>query len=546
MIQSNYRFRIVLVTLGLLAASAAAELKPEEVLVVGNAAVPDSVELTRYYAKARGLPKSNVVLVKTSPKDVIGWEDYQSQLRRPIAAWMKRQKIHNRIRAVCLMWGVPVRISDELKALYARQYGRYHVRMALVQELIGRVGRRFPDPRTEGLEPLSKLFASPLPAPKPLGKLSELRTDIDKMLQLKADEIDRLEDAGKRRIARRQLLALHKEFRGLGGLVPALNKGEKAGGLDRDAVRKRLEEAREALAALERKAPGAETIDRRLELIAEIRGVNGASLAAVKERNARRKMPRDAALDSELALLWQGKYPRKRWVPNPLNYRIAPRLRGKKLPPTLMVTRIDGPTRADALRIIKHSLATEKAGLTGSFAIDAGGLPRAKKYDEHLEELMRFAKRKTDLKVIYDDKVPLLPRGSCPGAALYVGWYSLRKYVPSCTWAQGAVGWHIASFEAQHLRDPSTNEWAAKMIQNGVVATLGAVDEPYLGSFPEPEAFFPLLLTGKYSVAECYWRTVPTASWRITFIGDPLYTPFKANPQVKVADLPEGLAPREE
>jgi hypothetical protein len=76
-----------------------------------------------------------------------------------------------------------------------------------------------------------------------------------------------------------------------------------------------------------------------------------------------------------------------------------------------------------------------------------------------------------------------------------------------------------------------------------VAATAGAVDEPLLMAFPAPEEFYPLLLTGKYTIAECYWRTTPKASWQLTLIADPLYNPFKKNPQVLLKHLPPGLAP---
>jgi uncharacterized protein (TIGR03790 family) len=138
----------------------------------------------------------------------------------------------------------------------------------------------------------------------------------------------------------------------------------------------------------------------------------------------------------------------------------------------------------------------------------------------------------------------LFPAGSCPDAALYVGWYSLQKYVPAFRWVRGSVGWHVASFEAQHLRDPASQEWCVKMIQNGVAATVGAVEEPTLGAFPLPQDFFPLLLTGRYTLAECYWRTVPQASWRLTLIADPLYNPFAKNPQLPLSALPPMLAGR--
>jgi hypothetical protein len=83
------------------------------------------------------------------------------------------------------------------------------------------------------------------------------------------------------------------------------------------------------------------------------------------------------------------------------------------------------------------------------------------------------------------------------------------------------------------------------MIQKGVAATIGAIDEPRLSAFPVSQDFFALLLTGRYSLAECYWRTVPNVSWRMTLIGDPLYTPFKTNPQVVLEVLPASLLPKQ-
>jgi len=52
-----------------------------------------------------------------------------------------------------------------------------------------------------------------------------------------------------------------------------------------------------------------------------------------------------------------------------------------------------------------------------------------------------------------------------------------------------------------------------------------------------------LLLTGKLPLAEVYWHTVPMTSWMICMVGDPLYTPYKTNPQMQVSDLPDRLRP---
>jgi hypothetical protein len=53
--------------------------------------------------------------------------------------------------------------------------------------------------------------------------------------------------------------------------------------------------------------------------------------------------------------------------------------------------------------------------------------------------------------------------------------------------------------------------------------------------------FFPLLLTGKYTVAEAYWLTTPLVAWKMTLIADPLYNPFKPKPALAVEDLPQQL-----
>ena len=72
-----------------------------------------------------------------------------------------------------------------------------------------------------------------------------------------------------------------------------------------------------------------------------------------------------------------------------------------------------------------------------------------------------------------------------------------------------------------------------------MAATLGPVSEPYLIAFPLPDDFFPLLMTGKQSLLEVYFRTVPHLSWQMILIGDPLYTPFRKNPAWR-GKLPSG------
>ena len=120
----------------------------------------------------------------------------------------------------------------------------------------------------------------------------------------------------------------------------------------------------------------------------------------------------------------------------------------------------------------------------------------------------------------------LFPVGACPRTAIYCGWYSVKKYVDAFDFVDGAIGYHIASFEAVSLRDPNSSQWCPAMLKDGITATLGPVAEPYLHAFPEPKAFFQELFNGSCLV-EAYYRTKPFNSWQLVLIGDPLYRPFK-------------------
>ncbi len=140
-----------------------------------------------------------------------------------------------------------------------------------------------------------------------------------------------------------------------------------------------------------------------------------------------------------------------------------------------------------------------------------------------------------------DEKATLFPPDSVKDCALYCGWYSVRHYIPFATFKPGAVAYHVASYEMISLHMEGEKGWCAGLLNDGVAATLGAVAEPYLSAFPLPDEFFPLLMTGKCNLAEAYWSTLPQVSWMMTCVGDPLYTPFAKDPQMKVNELPEPL-----
>lgn len=261
-------------------------------------------------------------------------------------------------------------------------------------------------------------------------------------------------------------------------------------------------------------------------------------IARIEGEITRMNMARQgASVDSELALVREEAYPLAGWIPN----RYFAGFQGKNLkgmPQKVMaVCRLDGPTEASVYRVINDSLFAEEHGLTGKAYFDARwpesaetkeskDLSPYQAYDRAIHSTARIVEKSGRFPVVLDEHEALFPAGSAPDAALYLGWYSLGKYVDAFTWSRGAVGYHVASAECTTLKNPASTVWCKSMLEKGVAATLGPVSEPYLQSFPAPEVFFGCLLSGN-TLAECYTVSNPFWSWQMVLIGDPLYRPFR-------------------
>ena len=222
------------------------------------------------------------------------------------------------------------------------------------------------------------------------------------------------------------------------------------------------------------------------------------------------------------------------WLPNP--YFVGFRGKTTKIDKSdvLMVSRLDGPTPEIVKRVIDDSIAVEKQGLTGKAYIDARWPdPGNKKvsgyafYDRSLHRAAEVIKKSGRMPVVLDSTSRLFEKGECKSAALYCGWYHLAHYIDAFQWQKGAIGYHIASAECRTLHDSKSDVWCIKMLEKGVAATIGPVNEPYVQSFPVPEVFFKLLTDGHLTLAECYTVSIPYLSWKQVLVGDPLYRPFK-------------------
>jgi uncharacterized protein (TIGR03790 family) len=250
------------------------------------------------------------------------------------------------------------------------------------------------------------------------------------------------------------------------------------------------------------------------------------------------KSDQRSSFDSELALVLAGDYAPAGWIANP--YFIG--FKSQKLPisrqEVLLVSRLDAPTDDIVKRIIDDSIKTERTGLSGTAYFDARWPLAAKNpppknkmgyrfYDRSIHLAAGRVRKSKRMPVKIDEKSELFQPGEAPDAALYCGWYSLARYVDAFKWRPGSVAYHIASAECRTLKKKDSRVWCKRMLEEGVAATVGPVNEPYLQAFPVPELFFALLLEGRLTLAEVYAFSKPFWSWQMVLIGDPLYRPFK-------------------
>lgn len=386
-------------------------LEPNEILIIVNGDISQSVRLAEYYCEKRKIPADNIVTLSlgSTLKDSISRQDYEKKLAVPIRSKLYSPAFAGKIRCLLTTYGVPFKAG-----------GRGHLKNS-----------------------------------------EQILKQLLKQQQEQKNKLTQLE------------------------LITS---------------------------------PQAERQKKKIN--ANLARLKAAIDPIVGEETA-------ACVDSELSMVLFEKYELYRWHRNKLNL---------KMPfwdyKSLMVSRLDGPSAGIAARLIDKALAAEKTGLKGKAYIDSGhsitqkGKALFKKYDQSLQDTAAMIKTRTDMPVVEERTSALFAPGQCPQTALYCGWYSLKNYIDAFDFVDGAIGYHIASWEAIDLRDPASRQWCPAMLVDGITATLGAVAEPYLSAIPEPKPFFEELLDG-HCLAEAFYRTKLYNSWQMILIGDPLYTPFK-------------------
>ncbi len=245
----------------------------------------------------------------------------------------------------------------------------------------------------------------------------------------------------------------------------------------------------------------------------------------------------DAAVDSELAclpLLGQN-YLRSGPLMNPF-YRTT---NAAALNPTnglVMVARLDGPTAAIANGLVDKAMEAETNGLWGRAYFDLRGLTNGpfKMGDDWLRVAADVC-RSLGFETVVDENPGTFPVSfPLSQVALYAGWYDENASGPfarpTVEFMPGAFAYHLFSFSAQTIRT-TTRFWVGPLLAKGVTATMGCVEEPFLGGTPDMAAFFARFVQSGFSFGEAAYACQAAVSWQTTVVGDPLYRPFDQGPE---------------
>jgi uncharacterized protein (TIGR03790 family) len=83
----------------------------ENVLLILNESSPASMEVGMYYAQKRGIPRANILRIKTTTADEISQNDFDRQIDEPIGSWLMSNFAQDRILYIVLTKGIPLRVS---------------------------------------------------------------------------------------------------------------------------------------------------------------------------------------------------------------------------------------------------------------------------------------------------------------------------------------------------------------------------------------------------------------------------------------------------
>jgi uncharacterized protein (TIGR03790 family) len=517
-----------------LVSHAESQLIANQLGLVVNERSPESLELGSYYAAKRGVPENHILRISVDPTDNITRKDYETKIVLPLREQLEKNGIAGSVRALAIFYGVPLKVlalepnADEQEVLLENSNAAQEAILKLQSIVVG-----ISNIRGKKIEPASIANISPQDL------INKAVTAIKEFGE-KPGPFANAEDENKFKL---QLQTYITDISGLAGLSQSIQITDPSSpaGIEFEKLKGDIKRGKELLMAADRiNSPKYRRTS--MQLTKRLFGAVGVLQRAAAFAAIFSTHESDAAVDSELPLLWwdHNQYQVSSKIPSTFYHRSAnlPTQPMLQILPVLMTSRLDGPSVSSVKKMIDDSITVEISGLKGDFYIDARGMApdgtELAKYDQKLRDLGWMFREDAGVSPqVQNTESRYSNKGDATNVALYIGWYKLRDYEDGFQFNPGSFGFHVASEEAANLHDPQEKGWCKNALERGISGTLGAVAEPYLDAFPQPVEFFGLLLSGRYTLAETYFLASPYMSWRMTLIGDPLYTPFKSKPLIK-------------
>jgi len=196
----------------------------------------------------------------------------------------------------------------------------------------------------------------------------------------------------------------------------------------------------------------------------------------------------------------------------------------------LIVSRIDGPNVQFAQAVVDKGVALNKQKFAnGTFYLDP-----------YSDRVTTGAGEYTDLLLDFQDN--MLPTLNLPqwtttfqdpyidptipfveGDSFIWSWFSDRA---TTAFFQVSNAIRVFAYNADYdgameVRSDTGKRWPYLSLDAGYVATAGAMSNPTISGFLDPNSFFYSLLRGS-TIGEAFYFSIPHVDWTITLFGDPL------------------------
>ena len=457
---------------------AQAQLTAERVVVVAAANNPESREVAEAYCQFRQFPLERIVEVEFPAGVTLSRGVWEDSLRTKIAAQIQAIDAAQTVTDVVLAYGTPLAVAAWEDDRELKQWELYYQkamddgirRLNAALKILGQLG---------GQEPASVQL--------PIN-LADLRLIFQQQIEL-AQKGAAGKPAEEQQVANAQL---QNQVQAVAGLFPFMNSLQQqiqAGGGEASAnmqqqlqyLRGRSEVLTQTIQYLEKMPASFEREATMIALLEQGGGLLDVLTWLQRQMDLVQMNDSMASLDSEIALLFWGEYRRIGVVPNFLN----PAFDGSPLRNayrTLKVSRIDGPTKEVAKQLIERTKAAEAiTDLQGNVYLDLRGIqsgdPMLVQTETWLRAVGEQLKAVDGLKVEMESSAKLFQPGQCPDALIYMGWYSLGKYIDACTFKPGSIAYHLVPGDALRLRDAEQQGWCRNLLEAGATRVIGSVGE---------------------------------------------------------------------